>query len=150
MTKEECITKACQILRKRVRYDGADLRLPTTAFPASDTSAICAATRLYVESWIVPLLDCIESGDMTLINTYYEWESGHEMAEKSKLMSEEANRMPFEARMLKLKERFEGRVKLCAELENTAVEETRWHDAATYKSHAMIWQRAANMVMEEL
>lgn len=45
-----------------------------------------------------------------------------------------------------LVDRFKARAKLCRDLEATAVEETRWHDAATYKSHRMIWERAANMV----
>jgi hypothetical protein len=79
MTKEECIIKACQVIRKRVRFDGASIALPTTAFPGDDTKAIREATRIYVESWIVPLLDSIESGDMTRIRQYYEFEKGHEM-----------------------------------------------------------------------
>ncbi len=79
MTKEECIIKACQVIRKRVRFDGASIRLPTTPFPGDDTKAIREATRLYVESWIVPLLDSIESGDVTRIREYYEYEKGHEM-----------------------------------------------------------------------
>lgn len=79
MTKEECIKKACQVLRRRVRFDGASIALPTTPFPGNDTPAIREATRLYVETWIVPLLDSIESGDMTRIKQYYEFERGHEM-----------------------------------------------------------------------
>jgi hypothetical protein len=79
MTKEECVKKACQVLRRRVRYDGASLRLPTTPFPGDNTKAIRAATRLYVETWIVPLLDAIESGDMTVIRQFYEFEKGHKM-----------------------------------------------------------------------
>jgi hypothetical protein len=65
MTKEECVKKACQVLRRRVRFKRASLRLPTTPFPGDDTPAIIEATKLYVETWIVPLLDSIESGDMT-------------------------------------------------------------------------------------
>lgn len=79
MTQQECIIKACQIIRKRVRFDEAKITLPTTPFPGDDTPAIREATRLYVESWIVPLLDSIESGDMTLIRQYYAFENGHEM-----------------------------------------------------------------------
>ena len=37
------------------------------------------AERRQVFSWIVPLLDSIESGDMTRIRQYYEFEKGHEM-----------------------------------------------------------------------
>jgi hypothetical protein len=29
-----------------------------------------------VETWIVPLLDAIESGDMTLVKDYYQTEEG--------------------------------------------------------------------------
>lgn len=79
MTKEECIIKACQVIRKRVRFDDAVIALPTTPFPGDDTKAIREATRLYVEAWIVPLLDSIESGDMTLLSQYCEFENGHEM-----------------------------------------------------------------------
>ena len=45
--------------------------------------------------------------------------------------------------------RFRSRAAMCRELEQIAVEETRWHDAATMKSHRMIWERAACMVEEE-
>lgn len=44
MKHEDCIKKACQVLRKRVRFDGAGLRLPTTEFPNDDTPAIKEAT----------------------------------------------------------------------------------------------------------
>lgn len=79
MKYEDCIKKACQVLRKRVRFDGAGLRLPTTEFPNDDTPAIKEATRIYTESWIIPLIDCIESGDMSPIKKFYQIESGHEM-----------------------------------------------------------------------
>jgi hypothetical protein len=79
MTKEELTQKACQVLRRRVRFKTASLALPTTPFPGHDTPAIRAATRLYVETWIVPLLDCIESGDMGLVREYYQHEEGDEM-----------------------------------------------------------------------
>ena len=79
MNKEKCIKKACQVLRRKVRFDGAKISLPNTPFMSDDTAAIREATRLYVESWIVPLIDCIESGDMTLIKRYYADEPGHMM-----------------------------------------------------------------------
>jgi len=92
MTKEECIIKACQVIRKRVRFDGASIALPTTPFPGDDTKAIREATRLYVESWIVPLLDSIECGDMTRIWQYYEFEKGHEMESPNAAMSDRADK----------------------------------------------------------
>lgn len=82
MTNEEARIKACQVLRKRVRYDGAGLRLAETPFPGDDTARIAQATHLYVESWIVPLIDAIESGDFTVIKRYYDTERGHPMIEK--------------------------------------------------------------------
>lgn len=54
---------ACQVLRARVRYRRASMRLPGTPFPDDDTAVIREATRLYVESWIVPIIDAIEAGD---------------------------------------------------------------------------------------
>lgn len=79
MTKQEYLEKACQILRKRVRFSDAGLRLPTTQFPGDDTPAIREATKLYVETWIVPLIDCIESDDFARIREYYGHEQGHKM-----------------------------------------------------------------------
>ena len=46
MTKKQCIIKACQVIRKRVRFDGASIALPTTPFPGDDTKAIREATRI--------------------------------------------------------------------------------------------------------
>ena len=59
----ETLVAACQRLKRLVRYESASLRLETTEFPAVDTPAIREATRLYTESWIVPILDAIERGD---------------------------------------------------------------------------------------
>lgn len=59
------IQKACQVLRRRVRFKEARLRLPgnhTLEYEA-DTEAIREATRLYVESWIIPIIDAIETGE---------------------------------------------------------------------------------------
>ena len=79
MNKNEAINKACQVLRRRVRFDGARISLPATPFPGDDTAEIRAATKLYTETWIVPLLDAIESGDLSLVHEYYEFEPGHDM-----------------------------------------------------------------------
>ena len=61
--------KACDVLRLRVRYQkGARLRLPSSQLlTADDTALIRTATRLYVETWIVPLIDAMQSGDITRI-----------------------------------------------------------------------------------
>jgi hypothetical protein len=61
------VREACQVLRKRVRFRDARLRLPDNRYTQraheADTAAIIAATTRYVETWIVPILDAIESGD---------------------------------------------------------------------------------------
>ncbi len=58
------VQRACRILRARVRYANAGLYLPgNETIGKHDTVAIQHATRLYTESWIVPLLDAIETGD---------------------------------------------------------------------------------------
>lgn len=89
MTKQEAIAKACQILRKRVRFKTARLQLPGNDTFKDDTPIIREVTRLYVETWIVPLLDAIESGDMKLVKDHYQteegdpigWENGKDQAE---------------------------------------------------------------------
>lgn len=54
---------ACRRLRAAVRFKQASLRLPGTPFSGDDTEAIREATALYMEAWVVPLIDAIESGD---------------------------------------------------------------------------------------
>lgn len=58
------VQRACQVLKSRVRLEDAVIRLPGSGVGKSDTAAIREAMRLYVETWIVPLLDDIESGDL--------------------------------------------------------------------------------------
>jgi len=43
----------------RVRFEHAAIRLPGTPFPATDTDTVREATKLYVETWIVPLLEAV-------------------------------------------------------------------------------------------
>lgn len=43
----------------RVRFETASVRLPETPFPRDDTEKIREATKLYVETWIVPLLEAV-------------------------------------------------------------------------------------------
>lgn len=50
--------KACQVLRRLVRFKDAHLCLPGSNKDATD--AIREATRLYTETWIVPILDALE------------------------------------------------------------------------------------------
>ena len=74
MKTTKTLVAACQILRARVRFRTASLRLPGTPFPGNDTEAIRAATRLYVDTWVVPFLDAIEAGDMERLERLVKWE----------------------------------------------------------------------------
>jgi len=76
MNKQEAIEKACQIIRKRVRFKTAALTLPGNPQFQNDAPIIREMTRCYTESWIVPLLDAIESGDASYIKEYYHAEQG--------------------------------------------------------------------------
>jgi hypothetical protein len=84
MNKQEAIAKSCQIIRKRVRFKTARMPLPGNDTFQDDTPIIREATRLYVETWIVPLLDAIESGDMTLVKEYYQTEEGDPIGRENK------------------------------------------------------------------
>ena len=60
------VQRACQLLKARARFERAAFRLPGSALSDADrdTKLIREATRLYTETWIVPLLDAIERGDL--------------------------------------------------------------------------------------
>jgi hypothetical protein len=64
MKVPKTIRAACQVLRSRVLYGRAVLRLPGHDISQDDTELIRAATSLYVKSWILPLLDALETGDL--------------------------------------------------------------------------------------
>jgi hypothetical protein len=66
------VVRACQLLRHRVRFkdssalqwDDRDFRLCRRwKLTQAEKVELRRETMLYVESWIVPLLDAIESGD---------------------------------------------------------------------------------------
>lgn len=54
---------AVRVLRRLIRLETAHLTLPGSPYMRNDTPAIQEAMRLYRESWIEPILDCLESGD---------------------------------------------------------------------------------------
>jgi len=58
------IQRAMDKAISRARYEDAGLRLPGTPFPDTDTEVIREATRLYVETWLVPLLAAVRDGDV--------------------------------------------------------------------------------------
>lgn len=55
--------KAMDKAISRVRFESASIRLPGTPFGKDDTEAIREATRLYTETWIVPLLKAVRDGN---------------------------------------------------------------------------------------
>lgn len=57
------VQAAIKLLKKRVRYEEATLRLPGSSFDDDDTLKIQLATEVYVDSWIIPLLEALEQGD---------------------------------------------------------------------------------------
>ena len=63
--------RACDVLRSRVRYEAAHLRLPgRETMAANDTALIREATRLYVETWIVPLINAMQTGSAEDIKSW--------------------------------------------------------------------------------
>lgn len=67
--------EALQVLRARVRYRTASLRLPGSPFPKDDTPAIQQATQLYVETWIVPILNMLERGETRRLQAFLSGET---------------------------------------------------------------------------
>jgi len=63
-TKLPTFQRACDVLRARVRFEPpCNLRLPgRETLRADDTALIREATRIYVETWVVPLIDAMQSG----------------------------------------------------------------------------------------
>jgi hypothetical protein len=56
------VQEACRQLIDRVRYKEAKLRLPGSSFDDDDTLKIQLATEVYVDTWIVPLIEAIRDG----------------------------------------------------------------------------------------
>lgn len=58
------VQRAMNMAIKRARFEGACLRLSGTPFPKTDTLEIREATREYVETWLVPLLEAVRDGEL--------------------------------------------------------------------------------------
>ena len=63
MQTSKTVQSACQVLRARVRFENASLSLSSGMGNDEDTQRIREATRIYTETWVVPLLNAIERGD---------------------------------------------------------------------------------------
>jgi len=57
------IQRAMNLAIRRIRFEQASLHLDKDRVFDDDTEQIREATRLYVESWIVPLLKKVRDGD---------------------------------------------------------------------------------------
>lgn len=66
MNKAQVLAKACQVLRSRVRFKTARLGPMGTDL----TPEIREQTKLYVETWIVPIIDMIERGDTRALGEF--------------------------------------------------------------------------------
>jgi hypothetical protein len=71
-TDGKTFQRACDVLRSRVRFEPpASLRLPgRERLSQDDTALIREATRVYVEAWIVPLINSMQSGDASDIKIW--------------------------------------------------------------------------------
>jgi hypothetical protein len=67
MKTSKTLQVACDYLISKVRLENAVLCLSTTDFSKDDTPAIREATRIYVESWIVPVLEAIKTGNLNSV-----------------------------------------------------------------------------------
>lgn len=76
MKQSQTIKKACQVLRSKVLFEHAGFILPggNLNTTENDTAAIRQATRLYVDSWVLPILELIESGDIGALKRLMEYE----------------------------------------------------------------------------
>lgn len=71
MTKpSKTVQRACDLLLRRVRYEGCRLRLPGSSFDDDDTLKIQLATEIYVNTWIIPLLEGIRDGDTDRLRSW--------------------------------------------------------------------------------
>lgn len=73
MAKQSAIViEACNELIKKVRFERAGFTLGDHWLSEidRDTAAIKAATKNYMESWVVPLLEAIRDGDTKMLREY--------------------------------------------------------------------------------
>ena len=62
-TAPKWVQRAMNKAISRVRFEHAAIRLPGTSFPDTDTDTVREATQLYVETWIVPLLEAVRDNN---------------------------------------------------------------------------------------
>jgi hypothetical protein len=71
-TQSEIIKTACQVLRSKALFKTAMFGLidgENETFPnEKDTDKIRAATRIYMQSWVIPILDELEKGNFEIVD----------------------------------------------------------------------------------
>lgn len=66
----KAVQRACKSLRERVRFTRAGFDLPGMSDEEA-TRLIKATTQLYMETYVVPLIDAIERGDTRYMKTFF-------------------------------------------------------------------------------
>ena len=69
-TPTKAVIQACRRIRAAIRFRTAAFHFgphETTPETKRSTEAIRRATRLYIESWVMPLIDAIEKGDTGML-----------------------------------------------------------------------------------
>ena len=69
MKVSKTLDKACEVLKNKVRFETASLTLPGSNMFDDDTKTIRESTKLYTESWIIPIIDAIQKGDTNKLKT---------------------------------------------------------------------------------
>lgn len=65
------VQRAMNTAIRKVRFESASIRLPGTPFPGDDTEVIREATRLYVETWVIPLMEAVRDGKKDIAECLY-------------------------------------------------------------------------------
>lgn len=69
MKQSKTIQAACKLLRHRVQFGKCRLQLPgNNGYDKNDTAIIQDATRLYLQMWVLPIIDAISRGDLCSLN----------------------------------------------------------------------------------
>ena len=82
MKQTETMKRACQVLRSKINLRNASVRLASTEFPKDDTEEIREALKLYLDSWVHPIIDAIEAGDMRTLRYLIDGERMEKMIDQ--------------------------------------------------------------------
>lgn len=74
-TPPKWVKRAMNLAIRRARYENASIRLPGTPFGEDDTDVIQEATRLYVDTWLIPLLKGVRDGNRQMVISFCQGEN---------------------------------------------------------------------------